>query len=379
MNRGEGLGARIRDHFDWPLFIVAMLIAACGVVNLYSATSVYTGARSELYINQLYWIFAGSIVGGLLLLVDYRHLERIAYPLYAFGIFTLLLVFVLAKDVRGSARWIDLGSFSFQPSEFTKLFLAIALARYFHDDTRNESRTLKDLLVPAVLTGIPTVLILRQPDLGTATIHVLIFLTVVAMTRVRWQSVLTFVGAIAVALPLIWNYGLYGYQKNRVEIFLDPEKDILGKGWHAHHSRVAIGNGGPFGNGFMQGMQNQFHFLPDQYTDFPFPVFAEEWGFVGTVVLSCLYAFLAAWSVRIASQAKDRFGAVLAIACTAITFWHAVINMGMTSGIAPVVGVTLPLFSYGGSAVTNSLLTIALLMNVSVRRNATGPRGEWIE
>lgn len=376
MNRGEGLGSRIRDHFDWPLFIVAMLIAACGVVNLYSATSVYTGARAELYINQLYWIFAGSIVGGLLLLVDYRHLERVAYPLYAFGIFTLLLVFVLAKDVRGSARWIDLGSFSFQPSEFTKLFLAIALARYFHDDTRSESRSLRDLLVPAVLTAIPTVLILRQPDLGTATIHVLIFLTVVAMTRVRWQSVLAFVAAIAVAIPLIWNYGLYGYQKNRVEIFLDPEKDILGKGWHAHHSRVAIGNGGPFGNGFMQGMQNQFHFLPDQYTDFPFPVFAEEWGFVGSVLLIGLYAFLAAWSVRIASQAKDRFGAVLAIGCAAVTFWHAVINLGMTSGIAPVVGVTLPLFSYGGSAVTNSLLTISLLMNVSVRRNSTG---EWLD
>lgn len=379
MNRGEGLGARIRDHFDWPLFICAMLIAACGVVNLYSATSVYTGARAELYISQLYWIFAGSIVGGLLLLVDYRYLERVAYPLYVFGIFTLLLVFVLAKDVRGAARWIEFGSFSFQPSEFTKLFLAVALARYFHDDTRGEGRALGDLVVPAILTAIPTVLILRQPDLGTATIHVLIFLTVVAMTRVRWQSVLAFVAAIGVAVPLVWNYALHDYQKNRVEVFLNPEADILGKGWHAHHSRVAIGNGGPFGNGFMQGMQNQFYFLPDQFTDFPFPVFAEEWGFVGSVILCALYAFLAAWSVRIASQAKDRFGAVLAIGCASITFWHAVINVGMTTGIFPVVGVTLPLFSYGGSAVTNSLLTIALLMNVSVRRNSTGPRGEWLE
>ena len=284
MSRPEGLGARIRDHFDWPLFIVAMLIAACGVINLYSATSVYTGARAELYISQLYWIFAGSIIGGVFLLVDYRHLERVAYPLYVFGIFTLLLVFVLAKNVRGSERWLEFGSFSFQPSEFTKLFLVIALARYLHDDTRSEGRTLRDLLVPAVLTGIPTVLILRQPDLGTATIHVLVFLTIVALTRIRWQSVATFVLGIGLAIPLIWNFGLHAYQKSRVEVFLDPEHDVLGKGWHAHHSRVAIGNGGAFGNGFMQGMQNQFHFLPDQYTDFPFPVFAEEWGFIGTVV-----------------------------------------------------------------------------------------------
>ncbi len=379
MRRTEGLGARIRDHFDWPLFICAMLIAASGVINLYSATSVYSGARAELYISQLYWIFAGSILGGLLLLVDYRHLERIAYPLYVFGVFTLLLVFVLAKDVRGSARWIEFGAFSFQPSEFSKLFLVIALARYLHDDNRSEGRMLRDLAVPAVLTAIPTVLILRQPDLGTATIHVLIFFTVVALTRVRWQSVAIFITAVGVAIPLVWNYMLHGYQKARVEVFLNPEADILGKGWHAHHSRVAIGNGGALGNGFMQGMQNQFLFLPDQYTDFPFPVFAEEWGFIGTSVVCLLYAFLAVWSIRVASQAKDRFGAVLAVGCTALTFWHAVINIGMTVGLFPVVGVTLPLFSYGGSAVTNSLLTIALLMNVSVRRNATGPRGEWME
>lgn len=379
MSRDAGLGARIRDHFDWPLFIVAMLIAACGVINLYSATSVYTGARAELYISQLYWIFAGSILGGVFLLVDYRHLERVAYPLYVFGVFTLLLVFVLAKNVRGSERWLEFGSFSFQPSEFTKLFLVIALARYLHDDTRSESRTLRDLLVPAGLTAIPTVLILRQPDLGTATIHVLVFLTIIAVTRIRWQSVATFVVGVGIAIPLIWNFGLHSYQKSRVEVFLDPEHDVLGKGWHAHHSRVAIGNGGVFGNGFMQGMQNQFKFLPDQYTDFPFPVFAEEWGFVGTVVLASLYAFLAAWSIRIASQAKDRFGAVLAVGAAAITFWHAIINMGMTAGIFPIVGVTLPLFSYGGSAVTNSLMTIAILMNVSVRRNSSGPRGEWLE
>jgi rod shape determining protein RodA len=169
---------------------------------------------------------------------------------------------------------------------------------------------------------------------------------------------------------------LLPYQRARITVFLNPEADILSRGWHAHHSRVAIGNGGVFGHGFMNGTQNQFLFIPDQHTDFPFPVFAEEWGFVGSVVLIGLYGFLALWAVRIASLAKDRFGAVLGIGCGAILFWHAVINIGMTCGALPVVGVTLPLFSYGGSSVTTVLLSVSLLMSVSMRRYSVAPAPE---
>jgi rod shape determining protein RodA len=373
MIRPDALNPRARDHFDWPLFMSAVLIAVLGVVNLYSATSVYSDARAELYISQLYWLFAGGVLGGLIVAVDYRHLERLGYVIYTFGVFLLILVFVLARDVRGSARWIEFGSFRFQPSEFMKIFLVIALAKFLHDDPRNEPRALKDFAIPALLTLVPAGLILRQPDLGTATVLGLVFLTVVALTRVRWQSALTFFVTTGASIPIIYNYVLLPYQRDRVEVFLNPEADLLSRGWHAHHARVAIGNGGLLGQGFMSGTQNQFLFVPDQHTDFPFPVFAEEFGLLGSVVLIGLYGFLAVWSIRIASLAKDRFGAVLCVGCGAIVFWQAVINLGMTLGVLPVVGMTLPLFSYGGSSVFTVLFAISLLMSVSMRRHSVGP------
>jgi rod shape determining protein RodA len=365
----DSSSARIRDHFDWPLFISAALIAVIGVVNLYSATSVYQGARSEFYITQVQWLLVGGILGGLVVAIDYRHLERLGYVLYGIGVFSLALVFVFSS-VRGSSRWIELGSFRFQPSEFMKLFLVIALAKYLHDDPRSEGRTLKDLAIPAVLTAVPALLILRQPDLGTATIHLLIFFVIALVTRVRWQSAALFFGSLVPAMYIIWNYVLLGYQKDRVTTFINPEADLLHHGWHAHHARVAIGDGGMLGSGFMKGTQNQFGFIPDQFSDFPFPVYAEEWGFVGSVVLICLYGFLAVWSIRVASMAKDRFGAVLAVGAASVIFWHALINMGMAAGVLPVVGVTLPLFSYGGSSTTTMLMAVALVMNVSMRRYA---------
>ena len=365
----EGISAR----FDWPLFIASALIALIGVVNLYSATSVYQSALAERYVSQLYWVLGAGVVGAILCAFDYRHLERYAYAIYGVGVFTLIIVLALARDVRGSSRWIEFGSFRFQPSEFTKLCLIIALAKFLHDDPKNEGRRLIDLWIPAVLTLIPFVLILRQPDLGTALVHLFTFLTICLVTKISWKSVVGFSATAGVGSYLAYHFVLLDYQRARIEVFLNPEADILGKGWHAHHAKVAIGNGQALGNGYLNGMQNQFHFLPDQSTDFPFPVFAEEWGFVGAICLLLLYLFLCIWSIRIASQARDRFGAVLCVGVTGMIFWHTFINIGMTCGILPVVGVTLPLFSYGGSSVTNNVLGIALLMSVSMRRNMVNP------
>jgi len=373
MMLGKSLSARARDHIDWPLFICVALIAVLGVVNLYSATSVYFGtarsALSEFYINQVYWLAIGGVAGALVAAVDYRHIERFGYLIYTLGVSSLILVFILARDVRGAVRWINLGSYTFQPSEFMKLCLIIALAKYLHDDPRNEERTLRDLAVPAVLTLVPTLLIARQPDLGTALVLVLIFVSIAAITRVRRRSVLSFLAIAPLAGAILWQYAL-PYQRARVESFLNQEADLSGAGFHAYHARIAIGNGGLLGQGFMNGMQNQYRFLPDQFTDFPYPVFAEEWGFLGTVVLLSLYGFLVVWSIRIASLARDRFGAVVAVGCGALIFWHTIINLGMSSGLLPVVGMTLPLFSYGGSSVMTVLLAVALLMNVSMRRYA---------
>ena len=362
-----------RDNFDWALFLTASALAVIGVINLYSATSVSRAALSEIYIQQVYWLVLGGILAAVVTVIDYRHYERLGYVLYGVGIILLLLVFILGKDIRGSSRWISIGSFGFQPSEFMKLFMIIALAKYLHDDPKTEERSLKDLLIPAVLTAVPMLLILKQPDLGTALILSLIFATICLLTKIRWQSLVSLVIGGGIAAPLIWTYVLRDYQKQRVLVFMNPEANILGSGWHAHHARVAIGAGGWTGQGFMRGTQNQFLFLPDQHSDFPFAVFAEDWGFLGCAVLVGLYTFLVLWAVRIAATAKDRFGAVLAIGVGSLIFWHAFFNLGMVTGILPVVGVTLPLFSAGGSSVLTIMMGIGLLMNVSMRRYYVSP------
>ncbi len=357
-----------RDHFDWWLFVGTALLALIGVVNLYSATSVSKDALREIYVQQVYWLVFGGIIATLVAAIDYRHYERLGYLLYGVGVVLLVLVFILGRDIRGSSRWINIGSFSFQPSEFMKVFLIIALAKYLHDDPKSEGRTLRDLAIPALIALVPMGLVMRQPDLGTALILGLIFVSICALTRIAMRSLLTLAVSAAVLVPVMWSYVLKDYQKTRVTAFLNPEANILGTGWHAHHARVAIGNGGLFGQGFMRGTQNQFLFLPDQHSDFPFAVFAEDWGLSGCVVLVFLYAFLVGWSIRVAATARDRFGAVLAIGVGSLIFWHAFFNLGMVTGILPVVGVTLPLFSAGGSSVMTVLIGIGLLMNVSMRR-----------
>lgn len=365
---GPGVLGRVRDHFDWALFLAAAVLAVIGVVNLYSATSVARTMYQEVYLQQVYWLVGGGILATVVAAIDYRHYERFGYALYAFGVVLLVLVFILGREVRGSSRWIYIGSFSFQPSEFMKLFLIVALAKYLHNDPRSEGRTLKDLVVPTAIAAVPTVLVGLQPDLGTALILVLIFVSIVAVTRIQTRSVVILAIAASILAPIFWTYGLKGYQSERITAWLNPEKNVLSFNWDPHHARIAIGNGGWTGQGFMKGTQNQFLFLHEQHSDFPFPVFAEDWGFLGSCGLVAVYAFLVMWSLRVASTSKDRFGAVIAVGVGGLIFWHAIFNLGMVTGLLPVVGVTLPLFSYGGSSVLTVLIGIGLLMNVSMRR-----------
>ena len=355
---GGFLSGHARDHFDWTLFIAVAALAVIGVINLYSATSVVRGAHSDDYIQQIYWLVAGGILGTVVAAIDYRHYERLGYALYAVGVVLLLLVFILGREIRGSSRWIYIGSYSFQPSEFMKLFLVIALAKYLHDDPKNEGRTLKDLIVPALVASLPTALVMLQPDLGTGLILVLVLVSVCALMRIQAPSLIGLGIAVAIVAPLFWSHGLRGYQNERINAWLNPNENILGYNWDPHQARIAVGNGGLFGQGFMKGSQNQFMFLHEQHSDFPFPVFAEEWGFVGSLALVALYTVLVFWCLRIASTAKDRFGAVLAVGVGSIVFWHVVFNLGMVTGLLPVVGVTLPLFSYGGSSVMTILIGV---------------------
>ncbi len=368
-----GALGRPRDHFDWTLFITVAALAVIGVINLYSATSVARGSHAEDYIQQIYWLVGGGILATVAAAIDYRHYERLGYALYAGGVVLLLLVFILGREIRGSSRWIYIGSYSFQPSEFMKLFLVIALAKYLHDDPKSEGRTLRDLVAPAIISAVPTALVLLQPDLGTALILVLVFVSICALTRVQTRSLVALGVGAAIVAPVFWSYGLRGYQNERINAWLNPNENILGYNWDPHQARIAVGNGGWFGQGFMKGSQNQFLFLHEQHSDFPFPVFAEDWGFVGSLTLVTLYGLLVLWCVRVAASAKDRFGAVLAVGVGAIVFWHAVFNLGMVTGLLPVVGVTLPLFSYGGSSVMTVLIGVGLVMNVSMRRYYASP------
>lgn len=364
------LGRGWKDTFDWPLFVTVVTIALVGVVNLYSATSAMTGTLRDLYIQQIHWLTLGAAAAVLVASVDYRIFERYGWAVYGLGIVMLVLVFLLGHEIRGSQRWIPIGSFSLQPSELMKLCFIVALAKHLHNDPRTEGRTLKDLVLPGLILAAPLVLILAQPDLGTAFILVFIFATIMFLTNLKLRSLVTLVVSLAASAPLTWHYLLKDYQRERLSAFLDPEVDILGSGWHAHQAKVAIGSGGWAGKGYLAGTQNQHRFLPDQHTDFPFPVWAEEHGLLGALVLVLLYLFLVLWGLRIASQAKDRFGAVVAVGVSSLVFWQAFINLAMVCGLLPVVGITLPLFSYGGSSVLTVLIGIGLLMNISMRRFA---------
>jgi len=371
----------VRDHFttraspgiDMPLLLAIVAIITLGLVNLYSATSVYAddsqrAQLADIYVSQIYWIVVGTLIAILVASIDYRSFERLAMIAYFGGLVALGLVFVLARSIRGASRWIAIGSFNFQPSEFMKIVLILVLASHLQNDPKVEPRTLIDLVRPGLLVGVPAAFVMAQPDLGTALIYLLIAGSMLSLTRIRTRSVFTLLILSVASVLVAWNFVLLRYQKDRITSFLNPENDTTGAGWHAFQSQTAIGNGQLFGEGFMQGTQNQFRLLPDQFSDFPFAVFCEDWGFAGAVVLLGLYCFAVIWAIHVASQAKDRFGAAIAVGVGANLFWHVILNVGMAVGLLPVVGVTLPLFSYGGSSVVTMLVGLGLLMNVSMRR-----------
>jgi rod shape determining protein RodA len=362
---------RLRDEFDWVLFGLATTIALIGVINLYS-TGASSGAP-DLYLTQIYWLVFGACAAFAVAAVDYRHYERLGYALYGVGVFLLVLVLFVGTEVNHATRWFSFGTLgNFQPSELMKVLLVIGLAKYLHHDPRAEGRKIQDMLVPAAMTALTMALILKEPDLGTAMLCLLIFLSIMMLTRLKARSLIALAAIAPVVAILGWNYLLQDYQKNRIisywNMILDPGVDRLGDGWHAWQSMVAIGSGRLTGKGYLQGTAGPHHFLPEQRTDFPFAVFAEEHGFIGAGLLVLLYLILVLWCLRIASQSRDRFGSVIAVGVGSIFFWHVIINLGMVMGLLPVVGVTLPLFSYGGSSILTFMLCIGLLMNVSVRR-----------
>jgi rod shape determining protein RodA len=354
------------QHFDWTLAGIVVILAMMGLVNLVSAAASGVEGGSDIVGRQMVVLGLGALVIGMVLIVDYRHYDRFAWVIYAGSIALLLLTLVIAEETRGARAWLFSGRF--QPSEFAKLGMIIALAHYLGRNPPSDIRRLRDLFWPGLIVAIPVGLIVAQKDLGVAVLTLLIGLTLLTLVNVplrAWVGI-GFVGAAGLAA--LWQYGLKGYQQERILGFLDPSRDPLASGYQQMQSRIAVGSGGLFGTGWQEGTQTQLRFLPTQHTDFAFSVLAEEWGFLGSALVLAVYASMLLWALLIARNSKDSFGAALAIGLAGILLWPAAINIAMVLGLAPVIGVPLPLFSYGGSALISAALTIGLLLNISMRR-----------
>ena len=359
---------RLLLDFDWVLLGLVLVVSLLGIMNIYSATTPYKLVGTAYYLKQCYWLLAGMAVTLMVCSIDYHILEDFSYWFYGFLLLLLLAVLVVGRRSMGATRWLNLGLFSIQPSELLKIGIIMAFARYFNNVHPVGGLTVRDVLAPLALLAVPTALIMKQPDLGTAILVILIVLSMTFYVGVRWSTVVTFT---CITIPMVWLGWaklLRPYQKNRVLDFLDPERSRLGSGYHIIQSKIAVGSGGIAGKGFIKGTQSQLRFLPEQHTDFAFSVFAEEWGFIGSLILIILYLSLVLWGLNIARRCNDRFGSLLAVGVTAMLFWHIVINMGMVIGLFPVVGVPLPFFSYGGTSMITSMIGIGLLQNISMRR-----------
>ena len=358
---------RLFIHFDWTLLGIVLLIASIGILNLYSAAAKVEVSGTSLYLKQIFWLLIGLAVMVTIAFIEYRFYSDFAYIAYSIALFLLIVVLGYGIITSGAQRWVKIGSLSFQPSEFVKISLILALAKFFHRPHHPKGYSLKHLHLPFLLLLLPMVLILKQPDLGTAIILLLVFFSILIFVKIRWTSLLTIGLAGGAVVPLLWGF-LKEYQKKRIVTFFNPDLDPLGAGYHLIQSKIAVGSGGIIGKGFMKGTQCKLGFLPEQQTDFIFSVLGEEWGLIGSLFVVGLYLVLILWGLRIVVQAKDRFGAILAFGVVAMLFWHVFINIGMVLGMMPVVGIPLPLLSYGGSFIISTLIGVGLLLNVSMRR-----------
>jgi rod shape determining protein RodA len=359
---------RLIIRFDWTIFWTVLALAVVGLLSI--ASAAYRGPHKPidpLVIRQCVWIAAGTVAMLTVVLFDYRALATYAYALYVIAIGLLIAVELIGHSTGGSRRWINLGFFHLEPSELAKLAIVLVMVRYFREEPPKGGWSLRQMVIPAVLLGIPVALVLKQPDLGTALILILITVTLVFVSGLNARTMIVLAFAGLCVMPLGWHY-LKPYQRQRLVSFVNPQADPLGSGYHVIQSEIAIGSGGPWGKGFLKGTQARLNFLPEQSTDFIFSVFAEEFGLAGSMLLLSLYAILITRGAWIARHTRDRFGSLLAIGLISIVFWQVAINIGMATGLLPVVGITLPLVSYGGSSLIAMMMAMGLLISINIRR-----------
>ena len=354
---------RLYHHIDAGLLAAVVALCLLGLINIYSAT----GGWSGIFEVQIYGILLGMAALVVCLSIDYRTLADKSHFIYIAVIALLLYVLFFGAVRGGSRRWIDLGAFNLQPSEFAKATLALVLAKFFGESRRGVV-TRGDLLIAAALTAVPLIIIARQPDLGTAVtlIPIAFAIAYVAGMPMRILGILALAGVLIA--PVAWRFALQDYQKERISTFLNPEQDARGAGYQQIQARITVGAGGPWGKGFQEGTQGQLRFLPVAHNDFIFSVLAEEHGFAGVLVTLGLYLFVILRALEAARLAKDRLGAYLVLGVLACFTFQVIYNISMSAGLAPVKGLTLPLMSYGGSSMIATLAGFGLILNVRMRR-----------
>lgn len=350
---------------DLPLLTLVTTISLLGIFNLYSFAGGTYG--SAVHVTQSIWFLLGVVVMVLTALPDYRVFERWSYVLFSAVVFLLIMVLLFGTELNGSYRWLNFGFFMMQPSELLKLGVILFASRYLHDKAFDSGLTLRDLAIPFIVVGGAVSLVLKQPDLGTSLVILAIFGSILLFQGLRMSTLTMLVVVALMSVPVVWNFGLHDYQKSRVVSFLNLDEDTQGSSWQVRQSIIAFGSGQTWGKGG-ESTQIEQGFVPEYENDFVAANWGERRGFVGMVGLVGLYFALILWALRISASARDRFGALVAIGVAAMIFWHVLINLGMVTGILPVVGLTLPFLSAGGSSLLTTMAGIGLLLNISMRR-----------
>ena len=358
---------KFSPDIDWVLVGLVLFLCTVGLASIYSASLSYQ-SDNNYFAKQFLWLGIGFGAMVFFTLLDYKLLVRWAWIFYFLLILTLIYVLYIGNSASVNVnRWISVPGFNIQPSEFAKLAIVLMLARYYHDSRKLGNTKISSVLFPIFITLIPFFLVLIQPDLGTAIILLIIAGTLIFFSGINFKWIIGAIVIFASALPAIWFYVLKDYQKNRILILLDPQKDPLGAGYHIIQSKIAIGSGKFFGKGFLEGKQAQLNFLPARHTDFIFSVFSEEWGFLGSILIVASYGFLIFWILKEISRFSDRRSIVITVGVAMILASQGIINMGMVMGLFPVVGLPLPFMSYGGSSTITILAAIGILLNIRKR------------
>ena len=353
---------------DLTLVAATVAIIIMSLVIIGSATHINTPSDDRYWFVARQGLFALVNIGvaAFLMNFDYKLLQGYGNKLYIFNLIILVAVMVVGQSALGAQRWISIGPISIQPSEFSKIIMIVSLATMLEDKV-GKLNTLHDLLPVAAYVGLPFLLVLKQPDLGTSLVFMAIFLGMIFACGINLRLLGGFFAAGVAMLPVLWHF-LKDYQKMRITVFMDPNVDPLGSGYHIIQSKIAIGSGMLFGKGLFEGTQSQLNFLPENHTDFIFAVVGEELGFIGVVVLLLLYLVILWRAIRIAKGASDMFGRLLAVGISSMLAFHVLVNVGMTLGIMPVTGIPLPLMSYGVSSLTTNIMSIVILLNIQQRK-----------